>query len=210
MDKQQHWQSVYTTRDVAHTSWFRPHLDESLRLIDALDLPKDAPIIDVGGGRATLVDDLLAREFDDVSVLDLSAAALAEARERLGARGDAVRWLVADVTLAALPRAHYGLWHDRAVFHFLIDADDRARYVANAARSVRAHGHAIVGCFSPDGPERCSGLPVRRYDAPALARAFAPAFAVFRHSHELHATPAGAVQPFTYVVLQRCHDAPSA
>lgn len=210
MDKQQHWQSVYTTRDAAHTSWFRPHLDESLRLIDTFALPKDAPVIDVGGGRATLVDDLLAREFGDVSVLDLSAAALAEARQRLGARGDAVRWLVADATLAALPPAHYGLWHDRAVFHFLIDADDRARYVANAARSVRAHGHAIVGCFSPDGPEHCSGLPVRRYDASALAEAFAPAFEIVRHSRELHATPAGTVHPFTYVVLQRCHDATSA
>jgi SAM-dependent methyltransferase len=210
MDKQQHWQSVYTTRDVAHTSWFRPHLDESLHLIDTLVLPKDAPVIDVGGGRATLVDDLLARAFGDVSVLDLSAAALAEARERLGARGDAVHWLVADATLAALPPAHYGLWHDRAVFHFLTDADDRARYVANAARSVRPHGHLIIGCFAPDGPERCSGLPVHRYDAAALAEAFAPAFEIVRHSRELHATPAGAVQPFTYVVLQRCHDATSA
>ena len=210
MDKQQHWQSVYATRDATHTSWFRPHLDESLRLLDALDLPKDAPIIDVGGGRATLVDDLLARGFRDVSVLDLSAAALEEARERLGARGDAVRWLAADATTAALPPAHYGLWHDRAVFHFLIDADDRARYVANTARSVRPHGHVIVGCFAPDGPERCSGLPVHRYDAPALAEAFAPAFTIVRHSHELHATPTGTVQPFTYVVLQRRHDATSA
>jgi SAM-dependent methyltransferase len=210
MDKQQHWQSVYTTRDVAHTSWFRPHLDESLHLIDTLVLPKDAPVIDVGGGRATLVDDLLARAFGDISVLDLSAAALAEARERLGARGDAVHWLVADATLAALPPAHYGLWHDRAVFHFLVDPDDRARYVANAARSVRPHGHLIIGCFAPDGSERCSGLPVHRHDAAALAEAFAPAFEIVRHSRELHATPAGAVQPFTYVVLQRCHDATSA
>lgn len=210
MDKQQHWQSVYTTRDGAHTSWFRPHLDESLRLIDTLALPRDAPVIDVGGGRATLVDDLLAREFGDVSVMDLSAAALAEARERLGRRGDAVRWLVADATLAALPLAHYGLWHDRAVFHFLADPGDRARYVANAARSVRPHGHLIAGCFAPDGPERCSGLPVHRYGAAALAEAFAPAFEIVRHSRELHATPAGAVQPFTYVVLQRCRDATSA
>ncbi|HVB83274.1 MAG TPA: methyltransferase domain-containing protein [Rhodanobacteraceae bacterium] len=210
MDKQQHWQSVYATKDAAHTSWFRPHLDESLRLIDALDLPKDAPIIDVGGGRATLVDDLLARGFGDVSVLDLSAAALADARARLGARGEAVRWLTADATTAVLPPAHYGLWHDRAVFHFLIDADDRARYVANTARSVRPHGHVIVGCFAPDGPERCSGLSVHRYDAAALAAAFAPAFEIVRHSRELHATPAGAVQPFTYVVLQRRHDATSA
>ena len=210
MDKQQHWQSVYATKDAAHTSWFRPHLDESLRLLDALGLPKDAPIIDVGGGRATLVDDLLACGFGDISVLDLSAAALADARARLGARGEAVRWLAADATTAALPPAHYGLWHDRAVFHFFTAADDRARYVANAARSVRPHGHVIVGCFAPDGPERCSGLPVHRCDASALAEAFAPAFAIVRHSRELHATPTGAVQPFTYVVLQRRHDATSA
>ena len=210
MDKQHHWQSVYTTRDAAHTSWFRPHLDESLRQIDALRLPIDAPIIDVGGGRATLVDDLLTRGFRDLSVLDLSDAALADARTRLGARGVAVRWLTADATAAALPPAHYALWHDRAVFHFLTDADDRARYVANAVRSVRARGHVIAGCFAPDGPERCSGLPVQRYDASALAAAFAPAFKMTHHSRELHRTPFDTDQPFTYVVLQRRHDATSA
>ena len=210
MDKQHHWQSVYMTRDAAHTSWFRPHLDESLRQVDALGLPDDAPVIDVGGGRATLVDDLLARGFRDVSVLDLSEAALADVRARLGARADTVHWRIADATTVALPPAHYGLWHDRAVFHFLTEAGDRARYVANAARSVRPRGYAIVSTFAPDGPERCSGLPVCRYDAAALAAAFAPAFDMTRHGRERHQTPAGAEQPFTYVVLQRQHDATSA
>ncbi|MDE2245843.1 MAG: class I SAM-dependent methyltransferase [Xanthomonadaceae bacterium] len=209
MDKQHRWQSVYTTKDAAHTSWFRPHLDESLRLIDALGLSKEAPILDVGGGRATLVDDLLTRGFRDLSVLDLSDAALADARTRLGASGEAVRWLAADATTVALRPAHYALWHDRAMFHFLTDADDRARYVANATRSVRAHGHVLVGCFAPDGPERCSGLPVQRYDAAALAAVFTSTFEMKHHSRELHRTPFGTDQPFTYVVLQRRHDTTS-
>ncbi len=198
-----HWDAVYLDKREAQTSWFRPHLDVSLRLIDGLRLPKDAPLIDVGGGRATLVDDLLARGFADVSVLDLTAPALAEARARLGPRAAAVRWLVADVTTAELPAARYALWHDRAVFHFLVDAAARARYVAQAARALRPGGHLIVATFAADGPERCSGLPVRRYDAASLAAEFAPRFAAIDRAREEHTTPWGAVQPFTYVVLRR-------
>ena len=201
--RQSHWDAVYSEKRDARTSWFRPHLDESLRLIDALDLPRDQPVLDVGGGRSTLVDDLLARDFSDVSVLDLSAIALAEAQQRLGTLAHPVHWIVGDVTHADLPAAHYALWHDRAVFHFLADADERARYVAAAAHAVKPGGYLVIGTFAVDGPEHCSGLSVARYDAESLATTFASSFVSIAHSRDVHRTPSGHEQAFTYVVLQR-------
>jgi SAM-dependent methyltransferase len=206
MERQQHWETVYRDKGEDETSWFRPHLDESLRLIDALDLPHGQPAIDVGGGRATLVDDLLTRGFRDVSVLDLSANALAEARRRLGALGERVHWIVGDAIQAELPVAHYALWHDRAVFHFLVEPGEQARYVTTAARALRTGGHLVLGCFAPDGPERCSGLPVARHGADDLIKLFAPAFDPVARGRELHRTPAGKDQAFTYVVLRRRDD----
>lgn len=206
MERQQHWETVYRDKGEGETSWFRPHLDESLRLIDALDAPLGQPAIDVGGGRATLVDDLLVRGFRDVSVLDLSANALAEARRRLGLQAERVRWIVGDATRVDLSAAHYALWHDRAVFHFLVEPEEQARYVAAATRALRGGGHLVIGCFAPDGPERCSGLPVARHDADGLARLFAAAFDPVARSRELHRTPAGKEQAFTYVVLRRRED----
>jgi SAM-dependent methyltransferase len=198
-----HWDAVYRTRPDAQTSWHRAHLDVSLRLLDALDLDVDAPVIDVGGGRSTFVDDLLARGLHEVSVLDIAAEALAQARERLGTAGGHVRWIAGDATAVELPAAHYALWHDRAVFHFLVDAHARARYAATLARAVRPGGHAIVATFAPDGPQRCSGLPVCRYDAAALAAEFAPAFSLVAAERDLHRPPAGGEQAFTYVLLRR-------
>ncbi|MFK2877047.1 class I SAM-dependent methyltransferase [Rhodanobacter hydrolyticus] len=201
-----HWDAVYRERTAGQTSWFRPHLDESLRLIDALDMPSDQPALDVGGGRSTLADDLLARGFTDVGVLDISAVALAESRRRLGARAHSVKWMAGDVVDLALPAAHFGLWHDRAAFHFLTDADERARYVAAARHAVRPGGYLVIGTFAADGPERCSGLAVARYDASALAAIFVPGFRLVSHSRDVHRTPSGSEQAFTYVVLQRCGD----
>jgi SAM-dependent methyltransferase len=207
MNSASHWDGVYRDKGEAQTSWYRPHLDESLRLIDTLHLPVDAPLIDVGGGRSTLVDDLLLRGFEDISVLDLSDLALAEARRRLGTKGAAVHWLGGDVTTLELPAARYALWHDRAVFHFLTGAAERTRYVAAAARSVRAGGHALIATFAPDGPERCSDLPACRYDAGMLEAMFAPAFELAGSSRHIHVTPAGRPQPFTHVLLRRRGDA---
>jgi len=199
----EHWQRVYREKSETQTSWFRPHLDESLRRIDGLGLAPDDAVIDVGGGRSSLVDDLLARGLRDVTVLDLAEGALDAARARLGADAARVHWIAADVTRAQLPPAHYALWHDRAVFHFLTDAAERARYVAQTARALRPGGHAVIATFAPDGPERCSGLPVARYDADALAAEFAPVFVHVDHGRELHRTPWDAEQAFTYVVLRR-------
>ncbi|WP_395683409.1 class I SAM-dependent methyltransferase [Dokdonella sp.] len=198
-----HWDAVYREKDEAQTSWYRPHLVESLRLIDLRKLKQDAPVIDIGGGRSTLVDDLLARGFNDVSVLDLSDVALAQARQRLGENAERVQWIVGDVTDVRLPAAHYGLWHDRAAFHFLTEAQQRSRYVAAAARAVRPGGLALIATFAPDGPERCSDLPVCRYDAMMLEATFAPAFELAEKTRHVHVTPDGRPQPFVHVVLRR-------
>ncbi|MEO7148824.1 MAG: class I SAM-dependent methyltransferase [Rhodanobacteraceae bacterium] len=198
-----HWDAVYTGKREAQTSWYRPHLDASLRMIDALDLPRDAALLDVGGGRATLVDDLLERGFGDITVLDISTVALDEARARLGPNAASVHWLVGDVTQIDLAPAHCALWHDRAVFHFMIESDARARYVAAAARAVRPGGYAVIGTFAVDGPPRCSGLPVARYNAEALAETFAPAFEKISGCRDAHRTPSGSEQAFTYIALRR-------
>lgn len=202
-----HWEAIYRDKGEQETSWFRPHLDESLRLIDTLALTANAPAIDVGGGRATLVDDLLARGLSDVSVLDLSELALAQSHRRLGAAAQRVHWIVGDAAEAELPAAHYALWHDRAVFHFLTDADVQVRYVRQAARAIRAGGHLVLGCFAPDGPARCSSLPVAHHDADAIRAIFACAFDTVTSSRELHHTPSGKPQAFNYVVLRRRGDA---
>lgn len=200
--RHEHWQSVYQNRDEQQTSWFRAHLDQSLRLIDSLALPLDTPVIDVGAGRSTLVDDLLARGFTDLSALDVSEAALDEGRQRIGAAAG-VHWIADDVLQAPLPIAHYGLWHDRAVFHFLTSAEDRAGYVAQACRSLRVDGLLIVATFAADGPEKCSGLPVCRYDAAALAECFAHGFTALADHREVHRTPFATEQEFTYLLLRR-------
>ena len=199
----EHWQTIYRDKSEAQTSWSRARLDASLRLIDGLHLPNSAALIDVGGGRSTLVDDLLARGFADVSVLDIAEPALATARARLGAAAARVRWLATDVLAAVLPAAHFGLWHDRAVFHFLVDGEQRRRYVAQAAHAVRCGDHAIVATFASDGPDRCSTLPVRCYEAPALAAEFAPWFELAGRARDEHVTPWGVAQPFTYAMLRR-------
>ncbi len=204
--RQMHWDDVYRDKRETQTSWFRAHLDESLRLIEALQLDENAPLLDIGGGRATLVDDLLARGFRDVSVLDVSAVALAEARARLGANAERAHWIVGDVTEFELPASRYALWHDRAVFHFLTAAAERSRYAAGIARAVRRGGHAIIATFAPDGPAQCSGLPVCRYGADALAAKFASAFEPIEAGTHMHMTPAGREQPFTHVVLRRRAD----
>ena len=198
-----HWQQVYDTKAEDQTSWFRPHLDLSLQLVDGLGLAPFAPIIDVGAGRSTLVDDLIARGYRDLSVLDLSQSALEQAHARLGRIGDGVHWIAGDVLAVDLPASHFSLWHDRALFHFLVEEDARRRYVARVHETLRPGGFAIVSTFASDGPERCSGLPVRRYDADGLAEVFGNGFERISDHRELHRTPFDSVQPFTTLLLRR-------
>ena len=205
MEQQSHWQQVYATKATDAVSWYRPHLDRSLAFIDALGLDRDAPILDVGAGASTLVDDLLARGFRELTLNDLADTALALARQRLASSPLAlnVRYRVGDITTLDLPDAHVALWHDRAVFHFLTEPAQRAAYVTQAARTLRPGGHLLIATFAADGPERCSGLPVQRYDADTLAAEFAPHFTRIGDAREQHPTPFGTTQSFQYVLLQR-------
>lgn len=198
MDPKAHWEKVYRTKQPTEVSWYRPHLDVSLQLIEDAAPNRDAHIIDVGGGESTLVDDLLIRGYRNLSVLDVSATALAFAKERLGNKADQVNWLCGDVTTFAFPRQEYDVWHDRAVFHFLTDGNDRAEYVRQVTHAVRLGGHVIVATFGPGGPTKCSGLDVVRYDPNTLHDEFGPRFQLVKHLTELHQTPGGSIQQFTY------------
>jgi SAM-dependent methyltransferase len=198
MSEQQHWDAIYGGKAPDEVSWYRPHLERSLRFIEQAGLPKTAAILDVGGGASTLVDDLLERGYLDVSVLDISAGAIQRARDRLGDRAGAVTWLVADITGAELPEHHYDFWHDRAVFHFLREAAARERYVAAVRRALKPNGHIVVATFGPAGPEKCSGLEVVRYTADGVHREFGDQFRKTGSASEIHVTPWGSEQEFVY------------
>jgi ubiquinone/menaquinone biosynthesis C-methylase UbiE len=203
MQAKDHWEKIYSTKATDAVSWFQPHADFSVGLIKATGVGLDASIIDVGGGASTLVDDLLANGYTNLSVLDLSAAALAAARNRLGAKASDVRWIEADITRANLPDHQFDIWHDRAVFHFLTSPEDRAAYVQAVFRSVKPGGHVIVATFAEDGPNQCSGLPVIRYRADELHAEFGESFQLLHHEKEAHHTPSGTVQQFVYCYCRR-------
>jgi len=203
MDPKAHWDKVYRTKRPDQVSWYRPHLDVSLELIEEAAPNRDAQIIDVGGGESTLVDDLLARGYRNLSLLDISSTALDVAKKRLADRADTLSWLCGDVTTFDFTRHRYDVWHDRAVFHFLIDPQSRAAYVRQVANAVKPGGHVIVATFGPEGPTQCSGLDVARYDPNALHDEFGPGFRLVKHLTELHRTPAGSIQQFTYCYCNR-------
>lgn len=203
MQAKDHWEKVYTTKAPEAVGWFQPRAEMSLELIKASGAGKDAGIIDVGGGASMLVDDLVAEGYGDLTVLDLSAAALNAARQRLGARENLVRWIEADITDVDLPANRYDVWHDRAVFHFLTTPEQREAYVRTVFRSVKPGGHVIVATFAEDGPLQCSGLPVVRYRAGELHAEFGEAFTLLKHRKEAHTTPFGTVQQFMYCYCRR-------
>ena len=197
-DAKTHWEKVYTTKTPDQVSWYRPHLETSLGLIERAAGGYSASIIDVGGGESTLVDDLLARGFNNITVLDVSQTAVDVTKIRLGLAAEQIHWLVADITEAHLPPSTYDVWHDRAVFHFLTAAEQRAAYVQQVAHAVKPGGHVIIGTFGPEGPTKCSGLDVIRYDADSLHSEFGVRFRLEESSKELHRTPFGTTQQFLY------------
>lgn len=200
--RQTHWDDVYGRKVDDTVSWFQEHPQPSLDLIAAVAATPDAAIIDIGGGASRLVDALLGRGHRSVTVLDLSGRALAIARGRLGRLAAQVGWIVADVTDWE-PPAVYDVWHDRAAFHFLTADRDREAYVRCLTRALAPGGHAVIATFAVDGPERCSGLPVVRYDADGLARVLGPAFALVDTRPHRHTTPSGAIQSFRFSVFRR-------
>jgi SAM-dependent methyltransferase len=177
-------------------------LDTSLALIEEANPRRSASVVDIGGGASTLVDDLVARGYEDVTVVDLSATALAVSRERLGEAAASVHWVCGDATEVTLPNARYDVWHDRAVFHFLTDSASRAAYVRQVVSSVRPLGHVIIGTFGTNGPTQCSGLPVVRYDAAGLQAELGERFELLRHLEEEHKTPLGRPQQFQWCLFR--------
>jgi len=198
VDAKKHWEQVYATRKPESVSWYRPHLETSLELIQRAANDLSASIIDIGGGESTLVDDLLLRGYKNLTVLDVSQTAIEVTKERLGSSAAQVHWLVADVTDFELEPHAYDLWHDRAVFHFLTAPDRRAAYIRQVTRAVKPGGHVIVSTFGPEGPTKCSGLEVMRYDAETLHGEFGRRFRLMESSKVLHQTPLGITQQFLY------------
>ena len=198
MSDKTHWENVYSTKPTDSVSWFQPHAEKSLKLIKQLQFDQSAKILDVGGGASTLVDDLIKSGYNDIYVLDISSAALDVAQKRLDAKSKQVHWLVQDVTQLELPAHSIDLWHDRAVFHFLTNNDDRKKYVSRVLNAVKPGGHVIISTFAEDGPEKCSGLNVQRYNSGSLHSEFGDPFTLLGHEKEMHHTPFGTEQSFIY------------
>jgi SAM-dependent methyltransferase len=205
MSRQNHWENVYASKAETQVSWFQETPAPSLELVELVGAVRNSAIIDIGGGASRLVDSLVSRGYEDVTVLDVSAAALASARSRMGDKADRVSWIAADVT-AWEPSRSYDVWHDRAAFHFLTDPNDQTAYVARLRRALRPGGHAIIGTFALDGPERCSGLIVSRYDASRLAATLRGGFELIDARRHDHITPWGATQQFQFSTFRRERD----
>lgn len=202
MDRREHWNRVYQTRAPESVSWYQRRPDVSLELIAASGIAKDAGIIDVGGGASVLVDHLLDLGYTNLAVLDVSGAALNVSRSRLAARAASVEWLEADVTTFEPPH-RYALWHDRAAFHFLTSAADRASYIATLRKTLRPGGTVVIATFAPDGPPKCSGLDVVRFDEQSIVAELGAKFELREVRRETHVTPGGAEQRFSYFRFER-------
>ncbi len=198
MSRKEHWENVYASKPSNRLGWYKPRLQTSLEWIAALRLDRGAPIIDVGAGASTLIDDLLAEGFSAITVLDIAEPALALLKTRLGDKAAEVNWLCGDITSIELPEDAFALWHDRAVFHFLTEAPDRERYREKLIRALRPDGHLIIGTFAPEAPPKCSGLPVQRYDPDLLSKTLGDEFKLQRHQKEMHVTPGGVEQMYLY------------
>jgi cyclopropane fatty-acyl-phospholipid synthase-like methyltransferase len=199
-DRKTHWENVFTSKSPLAVSWYQKEPTLSLKLIGAARLQKYAPLIDVGGGASALVDGLVNAAYTSVSVLDVSASAMQHARDRLAGRAVGVTWIEADVTRFDPPQ-QYRLWHDRAVFHFLTDADDRKRYVATLKKALSPGGRVVMQTFAVGGPQKCSGLDIVQYDARKLLGELGEDFDLLESGREVHTTPMGARQKFAWFQL---------
>ena len=202
LTRKQHWEAVYKTKPLDTVGWYQPVPMTSLELIESLDLSLQTPIIDVGGGDSYLSDHLLKNGFTDLTVLDISGAALERARERHGREAERICWIESDI-LEFTPPRQYALWHDRATFHFLNEPLQIERYLEIARQGIRPGGYLILGTFSDNGPATCSGLPVKRYSIPELQEAVFPHFEMIRGQNLGHHTPSGGVQDYTFCLFER-------
>lgn len=202
MNSKEHWENIYKAKSSKEVSWFKPHLEKSLELILGLGLSKEAGLIDVGGGASTLPDDLLDKDFKNVTVLDISPEAISVSKSRLGKRAERIHWIAEDVTLWNPSSSCYDLWHDRAVFHFLTKAEDRQKYVENLKKALKQGGCLIIATFGPNGPTKCSGLEIVRYSAESLQKEIGKTFCLEKHLSEIHKTPFDATQEFLYCLFR--------
>ena len=202
MSVEAHWEKIYREKAPDAVSWYRAHLGTSIALIEKVAPSRSACIIDVGGGESTLVDDLLAHGYQNITVLDVSQTAIDVTKRRLGRTAERVLWITGDITKAELELCAYDLWHDRAVFHFLTSVEQRIAYVRQVARAVKPGGHVLVSTFGPEGPTKCSGLEVVRYDAESLHEEFGAHFRLVENLEELHDTPFGTTQQFLYCLCR--------
>ena len=202
-DPKTHWENIYKTKSPKEVSWYQPHLGKSLELIKKLGLPMDAQILDVGGGASTLPDDLWAEGFKNITVLDISSEALKVSSGRFGNKANPIHWIEADVTQVSLRPDHYDLWHDRAVFHFLTEREERQKYIHHCGRSLKPGGHVLMAVFGPNGPLKCSGLEIVRYSPETLGEEFGEAFRLVQHFTEIHKTPFETTQEFLYCLFQK-------
>lgn len=193
-----YWDRVYQIKPFDTVSWYAPHLAQSLQLIEALCPDTSKAIVDIGGGESTLVDDLLAKGYVDLGVLDISETALAFTKNRLGDKANQINWYVGDITHHDFGDKQFDLWHDRAVFHFLTTPQSRAAYIQLVKKSVKKGGHVVMATFGPDGPLKCSGLDVVRYSEETLHAEFGESFEPMGSHITRHDTPMGTTQQFLY------------
>jgi ubiquinone/menaquinone biosynthesis C-methylase UbiE len=203
--RKSHWEKVYSTKGARQMSWYAPHLELSLQLIEQTGISTAGQIIDVGGGASTLMDDLLEKGYKNISILDISQTAIEVAKTRLGAQAKNVQWIEADVTQVELPQNHFDIWHDRAVFHFLTAVEDRRRYVDRVKASLKSGGHFIIATFAQDGPVKCSGLDTVRYSVDTLIAEVGEDFEFVESMSETHSTPFNTEQKFLYSHFRKRH-----
>ncbi|MES2554588.1 MAG: class I SAM-dependent methyltransferase [Bacteroidota bacterium] len=201
-NRKDHWEKIYTTKELTDVSWFQPVPETSLTFLAGYDLPKTAKIIDVGGGDSLLVDYLIEAGYSDVTVLDISANALERAKVRLGDKASAVKWIVSDAS-TFVPTETYDFWHDRAVFHFLTDEKDVENYLKVLAKGVKADGVLILGTFSEEGPVKCSGIPIRQYSEKSMTEKLAVIFDKVKCLTVDHTTPFDTIQNFIFCSFRR-------
>jgi len=201
-DRKAHWENIYSTKGEAEVSWFQETPTPSLELLALVGARPTSAIADIGGGASRLVDSLLEAGFEQITVMDLSAQALAVARKRLGEKASKVKWIVADAATWEPPQL-YDVWHDRATFHFLTSEEEQRAYIDRLKRGLRVGGHVIIGAFAPDGPEKCSGLPVARHSAESLSGHLGQAFTLVDSRRHEHVTPWGAAQKFQFSTFKR-------
>ena len=201
--KKNHWENIYQSKPANQVSWFQPHLAKSLESIASTRIDKEARIIDVGGGASALVDDLMEKGFKNITVVDISSEALKVSKGRLGDRAGNVQWIEGNVTQVSLTPNYYDLWHDRAVFHFLVSPEDRRKYIESLTKSLKFKGYLLMATFGPNGPLKCSGLEIVRYSSGSLQKELGDAFHLEKEAIEIHKTPFDTAQEFLYCLFQK-------